>query len=192
MKDILRRLFKAKYGKRLLICAIILIPVIGYLGRGFIRNTVFTGVAHVIYAHSVNKVTDDVRNEVQGIYPFGQIKYIEENKATCDLSDANYLRTEIYCGTYLFRGQVSIKGMTAEDATPKADSFQRSLEAAGWTAEGYTDGVKQTYAEPYYWWYLAQYRKTTGKIDCRLTIERDNDPDLLNTYLGCERDVFFF
>lgn len=166
--------------------------LLGYPCRGFIRNKVLPLSASVIYIPNLNKTTNTAANELQAVYPFGQIKYISKGAASCHLADARHLKTEVYCTKYLFRGQVPIQDASVDTFKDKATVFEHSLKAHGWSRSNDYGGVNRIYEPPYHWWYLAEYNKTTGKVRCDLTVQRDNDPKLLDAELLCYRSVLFF
>jgi hypothetical protein len=187
-----RKLFAKKHIKYAVVGLLLLALILAYPCRGFIRNTVLPSAATALYRPGLNKATDDTAKELQRTYPFGQIKYISEGKASCRLSDASHFKTEVYCSKYLFRGQVSIKNVSVGDFENKAKTFESSLTAHGWSSGGNSGGVNHVYDPPYGWWYLAQYSKSVGKVQCDLFVQRDNDPNLLDADMMCSRSVVFF
>jgi hypothetical protein len=192
MKNHTRKLFAKKNIKYILGGLVLVVLILGYPCRGFIRNTVLPSAAGAMYIPSLNKATNSAANELQNIYPFGQIRYISRDAASCQLSDAHHLKTEIFCNKYLFRGQVSIKDVSVDEFENKAHTFESSLKAHGWSSRNEYGGVNRSYDPPYNWWYLASYSKTTGKVRCDLTVQRDNDPHLLDAEMLCYRSVIFF
>lgn len=192
MKIDARKLFAKKHIKYGLAFVLLLLLAFAYPCRGFIRNTVFPSVATGMYVHNLNKTTADMAKDLQNVYPFGRIRYIAQDKAVCRLSDAHGLKTEVYCSKYLFRGQVSIKDVSVGDFEDRAKTFEHSLEALGWSSRGMNDGVNHSYDQPYGWWYLAQYSKSVGKVERDLSVQRDNDPHLLDADMICARRVIFF
>lgn len=170
----------------------LLVLVLGYPCRGFIRNTVLPLAASTMYTPRLSQTANDAAKELQDIYPFGQIKYISKDAASCQLSYARQLKTEIFCNKYLFRGQVSIKDVSVDSFEGKARTFENSLKAHGWALSIDYGGMNRVYDPPYHWWYLASYDKTTGKVRCDLTVQRDNNLHLLNAEIMCYRTVVFF
>jgi hypothetical protein len=187
-----RKLFVKKHIQYVVVGLLLLVLVFAYPCRGFIRNTFLPSAATVFYLPGLNKTTDDAAKELQSMYPFGRIKYIGNNKASCQRSDASRFKTEVDCNKYLFRGQVSIQGVSVGDFEAKAKTFESSLTAHGWSTGDSGGGVNHVYDPPYGWWYLAQYSKTVGKVKCDLSVQRDNDPNLLDADMICSRSVIFF
>ncbi|HSX34661.1 MAG TPA: hypothetical protein VLF62_03400 [Candidatus Saccharimonadales bacterium] len=191
MKLHIRTFIAKKNINYLLGALVLLVLILGYPCRGFIRNTVFPLAATALYMPGLSRTTNVASSEVQDIYPFGHITYISDT-ASCSLADADHLKTGIYCSRYLFRGQASIKDTSVDSFENKAHAFEKALKAHGWTSNINYGGVNRSYGPPYHWWYIASYIKTTGKVSCSVTVQRDNDPHLLDTEMICYRRVVFF
>lgn len=162
-----------------------------YVSRGVIRKSVLPSTTSFFYSNNLNKTLVQERKMLDAIYPFGQAKYIDETLAKCDLSYAHNLKTEVWCGNYLFRKQVSIKDVATEDFKVKAQTFEQSLKKQGWVLRMDASQIPSS-EHSFGWWYSIQYDKKTNGNTCRLSVERDDNPELLNSYLGCDRSVVYF
>ncbi len=168
-----------------------LLLALGYIGRGFIRKSVLPHTALILHKNSLDESLKTTRNEIQDMYTFGQIKYIEEVPTYCSLSDAYIFKTEVICSNYLFRGQVSIKDISMEEFKIKAEAFEKSLTENGWKPVAHYSPLPVPENTSRYW-HRVPYEKQVNDNTCVLRVERDEDPNLLDAYLNCDRRVTFF
>lgn len=167
---------------------VLLTLVFGYVGRGFIREAITPAIAQWLYAADIDKAVNEERDKLQQVYPFGQIKYINEWGPQCEQYYAHWFQSSISCDKHLFRGQVSIKDLTMEDFKAKASSLEQSLIRDNWTKKADYSEMTSPKSEDG-WWYSVHLEKKVRKNTCHLRIERDNDPTKLNAYLSCVRYI---
>ncbi len=181
---------------------IIFIAAVGYLSRGWIRNTVIPKGAVAVEGSSFEKQIASVQNELQ--HPFTALGYKKTDviPTKCTLTEAKLLATKVDCEYKIHAyGEVSRDPATIKRVDAASAKIEDYLKNNGWKGE-YSDSGQYVSLHKIVTAINqgndslpdASYFKQVGDMYCAFsTAEAFNSPKpaAKSTVLTCDKDYYF-
>jgi len=168
---------------------LVIIFIIGYLGRGWIRNTVVPGTVHTFGGNSVQKTLDQQYSALGNpLQAMGITKLDHYDK--CTRTYANNFHIEVDCSAHYSAYSNEVSNFKP-DLGVRAANLEQTLKANGWAGantsittlgENLSRGIDYTPD--------AAYQKKIGKTECLVdfnTAFRSPHPTAISGSVDCSR-----